>query len=139
MFRPLKLHILPGYYAIARLAPDQPFPEWADGPGFVSISRSEDELSIVCLQARVPAGQQRSPDWACLKLAGPFAFDETGIIAAAIDPLSAAGLGVFVVSTYDGDHLLLKQADLEQARSLLTAAGHILTAHAANAAIKSYD
>lgn len=137
MSRQLNLHILPGHYAIARLSPDQPFPAWADGPGFVSISRSEDELSIVCLQARIPAGQQRSPDWACLKLAGPFAFDETGIIAAVINPLSAAGLGVFVVSTYDGDHLLLKQADMVQARNLLTTAGHTLTAHAANVATKS--
>ena len=124
MPKSIRLQRLPGAYAISRLAPGEPIPAWADGPGFVSISRSSEELSVVCLAERVPAGVTTDDGWSCLRLVGPFAFDETGIVLAVIRPLSESGLGVFVVSTYDGDHLLLKSATLERAITLLTAAGH---------------
>ena len=57
---------------------------------------------------------------------GPFAFGATGIVLSVVRPLSLGGLGVFVVSTYDGDHLLLKTQDLPAAVQLLEAAGHVL-------------
>lgn len=124
MKRPLLLRRLSGDYAVARLAAAARIPTWADGPGFVSISRSDDELSVTCLAARVPSAVRQDGPWACFKLAGPFAFDETGIVLAVVAPLSAAGLGVFVVSSFDGDHLLVKQADAAAAIAALTAAGH---------------
>lgn len=66
--------------------------------------------------------------WSCFKLQGPFAFDETGIVLSVIKPLSTNGVGIFVVSTFDGDHLLVKSSDLEKARNLLVNAGHVLNA-----------
>lgn len=60
------------------------------------------------------------------KLEGPFAFDETGIVLSVIRPLSENRLGIFVVSTFDGDHLLVKAADQVAARRFLVEAGHIL-------------
>ena len=66
-------------------------------------------------------------DWTCFKLQGPFAFGETGIVLSVIRPLSENGIGTFVVSTYDGDHLLVKAADRLRARELLLQAGHRLT------------
>lgn len=118
------LKLLPDGYGVARLAPSAPIPGWADGPGFVSISRSADELSVVCRQERIPAAEFASRDWRCFMLQGPFAFDETGIVAAVIGPLAEQQIGVFVVSTYDGDHLLVKHADLERTAAALRAAGH---------------
>lgn len=118
------LRQLDGDYAVARLAPEAAIPAWADGEGFVSISRTDDELSITCLAARVPAGVQSSGPWLCLKLQGPFAFDEYGILLAIVQPLSAAGLGVYVVSSYDTDHLLLLRSVAERGIGLLEAAGH---------------
>lgn len=121
------LRLLPGDYAVSRLLQDDPIPAWADGEGFVSISRSDEELSILCRAERVAPDVRQDAGWACLKLQGPFAFDETGIVLSVIAPLSNAGLGVFVVSTFDGDHLLVKRADLDRARALLAEAGHRLT------------
>ena len=58
-------------------------------------------------------------DWSCVKVVGPFAFDETGVIAAITSVIAAAGIGVFVLSTFDGDHLLVKETDLQTAAAVL--------------------
>ncbi len=126
MEKHIALKRLDGVYGIARLAPDTPIPAWADGPGYVSITRSDDELSIVCLAARIPEDVRRDTGWRCLKFQGPFAFDQAGILLAVIEPLSRNGIGVFVVSTFDTDHLLLQEADIARAEHLLAAAGHTL-------------
>ncbi|MGB3500543.1 MAG: ACT domain-containing protein [Mesorhizobium sp.] len=122
----ITLRALDGEYAIARLEADAAIPGWADGPGFVSISRSDEELSVVCLAARVPADIRHDAGWSCLKFHGPFAFDETGIALAVIRPLSDAGIGIFFVSTFDTDYLLLKAENMSRAKALLTQAGHKL-------------
>lgn len=122
----VRLGRLQGSYAVSRLAPTAPIPPWADGDGFVSISRSGAELSVVCRAERVPAGVTIDTGWTCYGFVGPFAFDETGIVSSVIGPLSEAGIGIFVVSTFDGDHMLVKQADVDRAEPLLAAAGHIL-------------
>ncbi len=122
----ITLRELPGSYAISRLERHLPIPNWADGEGFVSISRTDDELSVVCLQARVPGNIKVDGGWSCFKLQGPFAFDETGIVLSVIEPLSTNDIGVFVVSTFDGDHLLVKTAEIDQVRALLRGADHVL-------------
>jgi hypothetical protein len=116
-----------GEYAVCRLAPTAAIPAWADGAGFVTISRSAHELSIVCLADRVPHETQREDGWTCLRFVGPFAFGATGIVLSVVRPLSEGGLGVFVVSTFDGDHLLIKTGDMPAATALLARAGHVLT------------
>ena len=120
----LRLRLLDGAYTVARLDALARIPDWADGPGFVSISRTDDELSVICLSDRVPADIQQDGEWACLKLLGPFAFDQSGIMMAVIRPLSQAGMGVLVVASFDTDHLLVKPAHLAAARGLLAEAGH---------------
>jgi hypothetical protein len=120
----IRLRILEGIYAVARLRPSDPIPSWADGNGLVSISRNDDELSIVCLRDRIPQGVQVDDGWSSLKFQGPFAFDETGIVLSVIEPLSKNDIGIFVVSTFDGDHLLVKASDLDRVVDLLVRAGH---------------
>ncbi|WP_434722432.1 ACT domain-containing protein [Mesorhizobium sp. RIZ17] len=122
----IRLKQLPGPYAISRLEAGETIPDWADAAGFVSITRTQDELSIVCLQERVPAALRQDKDWVAFKFEGPFAFGETGIVLSVVRPLSDNGLGVFVVSTFDGDHLLVKAADGGAAIRLLGEAGHTL-------------
>lgn len=123
----IRLKQLSGQYAISRLDAGDGIPDWADGPGFVSITRSEDELSIVCLQNRAPDAVRQDGGWVAFKFEGPFAFGETGIVLSVIRPLSENGLGIFVVSTFDGDHLLVKAADRVAAMRLLAEAGHTFT------------
>ncbi|RAL96375.1 MULTISPECIES: ACT domain-containing protein [Agrobacterium] len=120
----VKLRLLEGTYGVARLSADASIPAWADGTGFLSISRTDDELSVVCRQERIPHDVKADTGWNCLKLQGPFAFDETGIVLSVIEPLSTNDIGIFVVSTFDGDHLLVKSKDLEKTFELLANAGH---------------
>ena len=123
----VRLERLAGAYAVCRLDSTSPIPGWADGTGFVSISRSAEELSILCLADRVPSKIRQDAGWTCYRFIGPFAFDETGIVSSVIAPLSDAGIGIFVVSTFDGDHMLIKQADMARAEAILLASGHSLT------------
>lgn len=123
----LALILLPDLFAICRLPPDTPLPAWAARVAhgdFVSITRTADELSIVCPQAGVPAGVHAALDWRCLKVAGPLDFALTGVMAALAAPLAQVGISVFAVATYDTDYLLIQSADLPRARAALTGAGH---------------
>jgi hypothetical protein len=113
-----------GLYATVRLPAGSAIPSWVDGDGFVSISRTPDELSVVCRSDRVPDGYQADKDWCCWQFAGPFAFSETGIAAAVLAPLAEAGIGVFLVSTYDTDYLLVKAANATATEAALANAGH---------------
>ena len=52
----LSLLVLDDTLAICSLKRDSPLPAWATSSDFYSITRTYDELSIVCPQANVPAG-----------------------------------------------------------------------------------
>lgn len=118
------LTLLPDWLAVCRLDADAGLPSWADGPGFVSITRTAEELSVVCGQDRVPVGVKATPGWRLLKVEGPFDFAVTGVMASLSAPLAAAGVSLFAVATYDTDYLLVKADALDAARAALEGAGH---------------
>ncbi len=120
----LRLRRVPGRYTVARLAPDAPLPAWMSGPGFRAAVWAEDELTLVCAAERVPPEVPAERDWMCLRTIGPFDFQAAGIVHTLITPLSTNGIGVFVVCTFDGEHLLVAEADRDRACALLEAAGH---------------
>ncbi len=99
-------------------------PDWAGGGGFLSLTRTADETSVVCAQDAVPANVAAEPGWRALKLLGPFDFGEVGILAAVASPLADAGVPIFAVSTFDTDYVLVKQDRLPDAIRALEAAGH---------------
>ena len=121
-----RFSVLPGEWAVARLAADAPVPAWAAAPApFASVTRTSAELSIVAPAAAVPAGVRAESGWTVLRLQGPFAFDQTGILASFATPLAEAGIGIFAVSTFDTDYVLVKTARLSAALAALRAAGHL--------------
>lgn len=118
--------ILPGEWAIVRLDPTAPVPAWALAPAvFVSITRTAEELSIAAPATVVPAGIPAEGGWALLKLHGPLAFSQAGILASFATPLATAGIGIFAVSTFDTDYLLVKAGAVGPAIHALVAAGHV--------------
>ena len=121
----ITLRTVPGLYGIAKLAQDAPVPDWASGPGFSAVIRADDELTIVCLEDRIPDGVNVEPNWRCLRSVGPFAFDASGIVLSIISPLSSQGVGVFVICTFDGEHILVAKQHWEQSLMLLKEAGHL--------------
>lgn len=88
------------------------------------MTRTSNELSIVCLETQVPPNIHHEGGWFCLKLEGPFAFSDTGILASFVQPLSDRAIPIFAVSTYDTDYVLIKQGWLEKALQALRDAGH---------------
>lgn len=110
------------------MAANAPIPDWFNGPGFSAAIRADDELTLVCLQERVPLDVEAEPSWCCFRSVGPIPFNATGIVQSLIEPLSSQGIGVFVVCTFDGEHILISAEDWETARSLLERASHTFTA-----------
>lgn len=121
----LTLRLVPGTFAISRLAANDPLPDWLGAAPFSAMIRAEDEMTVVCDQASVPDMVHSDRDWACLRTVGPFPFEAAGIVRTLIGPLSENGIGVFVLCTFDGEHLLVKHTDLDRAAALLAQAGHV--------------
>jgi GNAT superfamily N-acetyltransferase len=121
-----KLTLVPleGSYAVCRLDADAPIPTWVAGAPFVSITRTADELSVICREEVVPEGVRCERGWACLRVAGTLDFSIVGVLASLLDPLANARVSVFVLSTFDTDYLLLKQTDFQRAADVLRRAGH---------------
>jgi hypothetical protein len=125
---PLKFRRLPGFYAIVRLASSAPVPSWAFMGDFTSVTRTADELSIVCPAENLPAGVPPSQRWTCLKLEGPFPFSQTGVLLSFIEPLSTNEIPIFAISTYDTDYVLIQEEFVGASLHILQEAGHELLA-----------
>ena len=123
-FHQLTLLMVDGTFAVCRLGGDAPIPPWATDGHFVSITRTADELSIVCRQDVVPERVILDRDWRCVRVAGTMPFTVVGILASLTAPLAEAGIGVFAVSTFDTDYLLVKESDLAAALNVLRQRGH---------------
>src|SRR5271168_2666618 len=98
----LTLLALQDSFAVSKMSPDIPIPTWAASGSLVSITRTRDELSIVCREEDVPfdvTACERA--WRCLRVAGRIDFGMVGILASLVDPLAKAGIPVFVLSTFD--------------------------------------
>jgi hypothetical protein len=116
--------VLDGEFAVARLEPSAPIPPWAGQGSVWSVTRTPEELSVVCAAGAVPSEVPSEHGWRCLRVAGRLDFSLTGILAAITGPLAAAKLSVFAMSTYDTDYLLVRGASLVSAVECLRQAGH---------------
>lgn len=121
----LALDVLPGRFAICRLESNADVPDWATGD-LVSITRTPDELSVVCPQECVPEDIRSEPDWRSLRVAGPLDFSMVGVIASLTETLARANISVFVISTFDTDYVLVKESDLKTTVESLGEAGHAI-------------
>ncbi len=122
----LNLIVLPDTIAMCRLDADSPIPDWAIGE-FVSITRTPDELSIVCRQDQVPDGVQCERSWRCFRVVGTLDFTLVGVIASLTGALAEVGISVFVVSSFNTDFVLVREQDLAKAVGVLEEDGHNIT------------
>jgi hypothetical protein len=120
----LKYRVHDARFAVCRLDPRDPLPAWLPVDGWSSVTRTPNELSIVCAEAIVPKDAKAQPGWRQIELIGPFDFALTGILASILNPLAAAGVPIFAMSTYDTDWVLVPGEHLEKAKQTLAAAGH---------------
>jgi len=126
-----RFSVIPGHWVIVRLGPEDPIPPWAlSATGFVSITRTPAELSIVCPTGLPPEGVQAEAGWSLIKLHGPFPFSHVGVLASFVSPLAAAGISLFAISTFDTDYLLVKRTSAASACEALVRAGHTFVVEA---------
>lgn len=113
--------------SVCRLPADAPWPT-PSATGFFSVTRTSNELSVVCLEDHAPPGARVEPDWRALEVAGPMDFGVIGVMAALTAPLAEVDVSVFVISTYDTDYILVHAGALERAIEALRKQGHIVHA-----------
>jgi uncharacterized protein len=124
MNQPLVLRRLPGHFAVCRLEPTVPLPGWALHGEFFSVTRTADELSILCAQESVPADVRCQAEYVGLRVDGVLDFSLTGVLADLSAALADAKISLLAIATYDTDYLFVQAAVLEQAIAALTAHGH---------------
>jgi len=124
----VQLRVLPDGYAIVRLHPGSELPSWVDAGPFRSVTRTDNEVSVVCRDRDVPAGESAERGWRVLELKGPLDFSLTGVVASLVVPLAEAEITVFVISTFETDYILVRASDLETASDALAAVGHSVAA-----------
>ncbi len=123
--RPLDVALLPARLAVCRLPAGSGAPGWLEADAsFVALTRTDEETSVVCREASVPEGVRGERGWRAIRVAGPLDFALTGVLLSLVRPLAAAQVAVFVVSTFDTDYVLVKEAALDDALAALAAAGH---------------
>lgn len=120
----LTLSILPETLVICQMDKDARIPDWLLASTFYSITKTAEELSVVCPQTNVPEGIKKDEGWRCLKVEGPLDFSAAGILASLTMPLAKEGISVFAVSTYNTDYLLVKEQHLGKAVQILAQNGH---------------
>lgn len=120
----LTLFPLAGTFAICRLDPGSPVPAWAVGE-FVSVTRTTEEVSVVCAEGTVPEGVRCERGWHAWRLAGSFDLNtSTGVLASVTGPLAEAGISLFAISTFDTDYILVKAENVARAAEVLRQHGH---------------
>src|SRR5919202_5027773 len=109
---------------VCRLEPNLGISRWATSAPFFCVTRTPDELSVVCPERNVPAGTTREAGWRAFKLEGTFDFGMVGVLASVADPLAESGVGILAIATYDTDYVLVKEEQLGPAMAALRERGH---------------
>jgi uncharacterized protein len=123
---PVQLKLLSETFAVCRFAP-QTFLEGLIPPsGFFALTRTEDELSLVVEESFMQPDWKAELNWRGLKVLGPLDFSLIGILSSLAQPLKAAGVSIFAVSTYDTDYLFVKEDKLPEALKALWKAGFLI-------------
>jgi hypothetical protein len=120
----LRLSILDERFAICKLKSGHEVPDWALKAGFFSVTRTSNELSIVCPEQNVPEGSLFKGGWRALGIEGPLDFSLTSVLVSVAEPLAAADVSIFAVSTYNTDYVLIQEDRLDTAVEALRDHGH---------------
>ena len=122
----MNLRVLDKNFSVMRCSPEMTIErEWLE-QDFISITRTDEELSIVIdslvLQQSSLSKVKIEDGWKAIKVIGPLDFSMVGVLAQLSHSLAQAEISIFVISTFDTDYILVKERDL--AASILTLKKH---------------
>ncbi len=123
----LAIKLLNGVFGVCKLNNEEKFPEWAVNRHFYAVTKTAEELSVVCLQEDIPDNEQCERDWRLLKVMGILDFSLIGIIYSISEVLAEHKISIFVISTYDTDYILVKDKDVDKALNALSEKYEIIT------------
>ena len=115
--------------AVVRLGPGAAEPSWATGLPLASVSRTADEVSVVCPTHSLPEpvpGPVEGP-FTVIRAAGALEFSQIGVLLRLLKPLADAGIPVLTVSTFDTDWVLVPAAQAHVATAVWRHAGYTVT------------
>ncbi|MGL4989655.1 MAG: ACT domain-containing protein [Sarcina sp.] len=115
----LTLKLLKEKYGVCRLQKNDSIPSWAFEGEFYSITKTEDELSVVCLENNITEEIKCEKDWNVLKIEGPLDFSLVGILSKISSALAKNSIRIFAISTYDTDYILVKGKDIDESIEVL--------------------
>jgi len=120
----VKLIVLDSEFSVCRFerTANLPLDLFVSG-NFTSITKTRDEVSIVVESARTPYGSHVESGWRMLRIEGSLSFGMVGVLSSISKPLAEAGISIFVISTYDTDYILVKEINLDSARTVLNRSG----------------
>ena len=92
---------------------------------FYFIGRTDEELSLVCRTEDTPIDAIiREDGWKGFRIQGVLDFSLIGILSKLSGILAENGIGIFAVSTFNTDYILVKEENFEQAMDALANAGY---------------
>ena len=92
---------------------------------FYFIGKTDEELSLVCKTEDAPANTvERDDGWKCFRIEGVLGFSMIGILSKLSGILAENNIGIFAVSTYNTDYILVKEENFEKALTVLKAEGY---------------
>ena len=120
----MKILAMEGDFSVYRFDAAATIPEAAlSCEGFLSVTRTDRELSVVCGTGTLHQAKAEEEGWTLWKVQGPLDFGMTGVLSSITVPLAAAGVSIFALSTYDTDYILWKMDKAAAAVRALRAAG----------------
>ncbi|WP_043932624.1 ACT domain-containing protein [Bacillus sp. EB01] len=123
----MKLKIIDSTFSVVKFPPAETIPLWALNCEVFSITRTDEELSVVCPSECLPSSDQLKEvenDWKCIKVEGVLDFSLTGILSSLATTLAENKISIFAISTFNTDYLLVKSQSIEKARIVLENNGH---------------
>lgn len=120
----MKLKLFLEEYAVCRLNSNSKIPTWIDTKNFYSITKTDDELSVVCSNNNIPSDVKSEKEWRILKILGPLDFSLIGILSKISGLLADNKISIFAISTYDTDYILIKENDIKNACKILNCNGY---------------
>lgn len=121
----MKLKVLDKLYSIHRFSQDSMIPKSVYDSDFLTITRTENELSVICDSSIEIQSDEVEKDWKAIRLEGKLDFSLTGILASIATPLAKSEISIFAVSSFDTDYILVKKEQLSQAKLALEKAGFV--------------
>jgi len=115
----LRFEVLSETLGVCKLSPSITIPQWVYQGEFFSVTKTTEELSLVCSEEAIPAEVVCEKGWRVLKIVGILDFNLVGILSVVSSVLAKAGVSIFAISTYNTDYILVKDKDLKLALKVL--------------------